>query len=173
MKSAQSPRGKTEEVPIRLRSNPRAADRAAVEEILLSTDLFYACEVDIALWLLDEGINDGDESGYHFLFADRGKETVGYICFGPITMTDNRFDVYWIAVRKDLQGNGVGGMLLREGEKKIRGLGGKVVYIETSSRNYYRPTLAFYRGKHYVEVAHIPDFYRDGDGKVILMKRLA
>ncbi len=88
-------------------------------------------------------------------------------------MTDNRFDVYWIAVRKDLQGNGVGGMILREGEKKIRGLGGKVVYIETSSRNDYRPTLAFYRGQHYVEVAHIPDFYRDGDGKIILMKRLA
>jgi len=48
MKPAQSPQEKTKEVPICLRSNPRAADRAAIEEILSSTDLFYACEVDIA-----------------------------------------------------------------------------------------------------------------------------
>jgi hypothetical protein len=76
-------------------------------------------------------------------------------------------------VRPDHPRPGGRGITPREGAKKTPPLGGKVVYIETSSRNDYRPTLAFYRGQHYVEVAHIPDFYRDGDGKIILMKRLA
>jgi ribosomal protein S18 acetylase RimI-like enzyme len=172
MKSFQNPVGQTKESLISLRTEPCIGDRQAVKKILSSTHLFYSCEIDIAIWLLNEGIRDGNESGYYFLFADKGKETVGYICYGPITLTENRFDLYWIAVRKDFQGNGLGGLLIREGEKKIRELGGRIVYVETSSRKDYWPTLAFYKKHRYLEIARIPDFYRDGDDKIILMKRL-
>ncbi len=157
-------------LPIILRTQPRSRDRAALKKILLSTKLFYPFEIEVALWLLDEALQTGDESGYHFIFADRGKETVGYACYGPITMTENRFDMYWIAVRKDLQGRNIGKLLISETEKGIIGMAGRHVFVETSSREDYGPTRAFYKSCGYIEVARVPDFYKDGDDKIILMK---
>jgi ribosomal protein S18 acetylase RimI-like enzyme len=158
---------------VSLREEPQASDRQAIAEILSSTNLFYPFEIEIAVWLLDETLREGDESGYYFLFADQGNETVGYSCYGPITMTENRYDLYWIAVRKDLQGSGLGGLLIREAEKKMADMGGTILYVETSGRQDYQPTLAFYRKQQYQSIACIPDFYKDGDDKIIFMKKLS
>ena len=48
-----------------------------------------------------------------------------------------------------------------------------MLLIETSSLPRFAATHAFY-GKHgYTKVARIPDFYADGDSKVIFAKRIA
>lgn len=158
--------------PVTLRTTARVRDRAALRRILSSTRLFYPYEIDIAIELLDDQIQLRGESIYHFLFADRGKETVGYACYGPIYMTDRRFDMYWIAVRKDRQGSGVGKRLLAETEKRINEMEGRHIYVETSSRDDYEPTRAFYRRCGYIEVARVPHYYKDNDDKIILMKSL-
>jgi ribosomal protein S18 acetylase RimI-like enzyme len=158
---------------VSFRAEPQLSDRQAIAAILSSTAFFYSYEIDIALWLLDEGIRDGVESGYHFLFADQDDETVGYVCYGPITMTENRYDLYWIAVKKDRQGDGIGGELLRKAEKDMVEKGGVFLYVETSGREDYRPTLEFYEKHKYQRVACIPDFYKDGDDKIIFAKKLS
>jgi ribosomal protein S18 acetylase RimI-like enzyme len=172
MKSLNSSKRSAKPNSISFRAEPQFSDRQAIATILSSTALFYPYEIEIALWLLDEGIRDGIESGYHFLFADQDNETIGYACYGPITMTDNRFDLYWIAVRKDRQGDGLGGELLRRAEKEIAAMGGMILYVETSGREDYRQTLNFYEKHQYRRVACLPDFYKDGDDKIIFMKKL-
>ena len=50
--------------------------------------------------------------------------------------------------------------------------GGKRIYIETSSRPQYTPTLGFYASRGYELVTVLEDFYRRGDGKAIFLKVL-
>jgi ribosomal protein S18 acetylase RimI-like enzyme len=158
---------------ITLRTRARVRDRSDLKKILLSTQLFYPYEIDVAIDLLDDQIKWKEESIFSFIFVDRNRECVGYVCYGPILTTDNRYDMYWIAVRKDLQGRGIGKILIDETEKRVSARNGRHIYVETSSRKDYEPTRAFYRRNGYVEVARVPHYYKDDDDMIILMKTLA
>jgi ribosomal protein S18 acetylase RimI-like enzyme len=99
-------------------------------------------------------------------------QLVAYTCYGRIPGTDASFDLYWIATRADQHRRGHGRRLLQETERRILRMGGRRVYIETSSRPQYAPTREFYRACGYTELAHFEDFYRPGDGKLVYGKLL-
>jgi GNAT superfamily N-acetyltransferase len=159
-------------VEVSFREEPREGDRAAVRSIVEGTGFFYPDEADVAVELVEERLARGVASGYHFVFAERDGEVLGYACHGPIACTRSSYDLYWIAVRNGLRGHGLGRALLTRAEERIRELGGTRVYVETSSRPLYDPTRAFYLRCGYREQARLRDFYAPGDDKVILVREL-
>lgn len=162
-----------QEDELRFRSEPRPTDPEMVRRMVAYSGFFSAAEVEIALELVNERIGKGEASGYFFSFAERGGETVGYSCFGPVPGTVGSWDLYWIAVMPDLRGAGLGKRIIRQVEAEIRRMGGRRVYVETSSRETYHPTRAFYRRCGYREEATLEDFYSQGDGKIIFLKVLS
>lgn len=158
--------------PVTFRNEALPEDRKSLQQILLSTGIFHPYEMDVAMELLDDRLKKGVKSDYLFVFADVAGTLAGYACYGPITVTDRRFDLYWIAVGKEMQGLGIGGMLLDRVEKHIAELGGTYVVVETSSRDVYKATREFYRKHCYLEAARIPQYYSDTDDKVVFMKAL-
>jgi ribosomal protein S18 acetylase RimI-like enzyme len=158
---------------LKLRKDLRSSDKENVERLVQSTGIFSLSEIKVAIELIEDGLQRGSFSEYQFIFADFEGETVGYISYGRIPMTENRFDLYWIVVRKAMQCISIGSLLLCEAELHIAELGGMYLFIETSSRSDYKPARDFYRKNGYLEVAHIPDYYSKGDNKVIFMKALS
>ncbi len=67
---------------------------------------------------------------------------------------------------------GIGKKLLIEAEKKIIAMDGKLIYIETSSREPYQAARKFYQKNGYKEEAIISDFYSEGDHKIIYSKKI-
>jgi ribosomal protein S18 acetylase RimI-like enzyme len=61
---------------------------------------------------------------------------------------------------------------MQEVERRLTRADARLVLIETSSSEPYAPTRAFYKARGYREVARVPDFYLDGDDRVILARRL-
>jgi ribosomal protein S18 acetylase RimI-like enzyme len=162
-------------IPVSIRDQVHPADPASVRRITESTSFFSAAEVEVAVELVQAGLFQGEKSGYHFLFADAEEplaETIAYSCFGPIPCTQSSFDLYWIAVLNSYRGLGLGKLLLVDSEATIRRMGGRRIYVETSSRSQYAPTRIFYNRLGYLEQALIPDFYAAGDGKIIYVKEL-
>jgi ribosomal protein S18 acetylase RimI-like enzyme len=160
-----------------IRDQLKSTDSAAVREILVSSGFFYEEEVAVAEELVQERQAKGPASGYHFLLADSaggsGKpRTVGFTCFGPIALTHGSHDLFWIAVHEQARHSGLGSRLLAESERRIAGMGGRRVYVETSSRPLYEPTRSFYLKRGYRTEATLEDFYAPGDGKVIFVKVL-
>lgn len=152
------------------RNAPSAADRVAVRRIVESTGLFRSAEVDVAVELVDNCLAKGRASEYYFVFGDRDGATIGYACYGPITVTQGSYDVYWIAVDKRSQGQGLGRRLLAEAEHQVRSAGGRRIYVETSGRPDYLPTRAFYERCGYQVEAVLREFYAPGDDKVVYVK---
>ena len=148
----------------------RPSDRDNILEIVTSTAFFNAEEIAIAVELADERFDKGEASGYYFLFADLGDDAVGYSCYGPIAGTTVSFDLYWIAVRDDFRGRGIGRTLLNASEEAIRRMGGGRIYVETSSRTQYTPTREFYQACGYKLEAVLQDFYAPKDSKCIFVK---
>ncbi len=151
----------------------RSEDAAAVRALVAATGVFSSEEEAIAEELVRERLERGAESGYEFLLLAQGPHLLGYACFGPIPGTEGRFDLYWLAVDPDRQRDGLGRVLMERVEHRVAELGGRLLFVDTSSRDTYRPARAFYRRCGFRQVAELPDFFRAGDGKVIFSKRLS
>jgi len=152
-----------------------AVHRSDPDEIFRLTEsceLFYPEETAVARELAEERLARGPSSGYEFLFAETDGIVIGYTCFGPIPLTQGRFDLYWIAVQKNIQGTGIGRRLLQLTEVRIQEMKGRRIYVETSSRKIYEPTHRFYHACAYRTEAVLKDFYADGDDKIIYLKDL-
>ena len=67
---------------------------------------------------------------------------------------------------------GVGSRLLQEVERRLALQDARLVIIETSSLPHYAPTRTFYERRGYQVVARVPDFYAQGDDRLIFAKRI-
>jgi D-alanine-D-alanine ligase len=157
---------------VRYRSRARPSDLAALRRLVAATRVFYPEERQIALELLEERLRRGARSGYEFFFAERAGRLVGYCAWGNVPLTRKSYDLYWIAVAPDSQGQGIGQELMRRAEVAVARRGGGGLYIETSSRAVYARTRKFYRDAGYIEVARLRDFYAPRDHKVVFCKTL-
>ena len=147
-------------------------DRQIVRDIVASTGFFSPVEIEVAVELVEERLAKGPASGYHFVFAERAGQVLGYACYGPIALTAASYDLFWIAVDQAFQGQKIGKILLEKSEELILAAGGRQVYIETSNRGQYASTRGFYLRCGYREAAVLRDFYDRGDDKVIYEKVL-
>jgi len=161
---------------IQFRSEVTTSDSEEVARLVKATGFFSPDEVEVAVELVQERRLKGKASGYHFLMAQHGQggqaPLFGYGCFGPIPCTLSSFNLYWIVVHPDAQGQGLGKRLLTMCEQEILKLAGTRVYVDTSSRPQYHPTRCFYERCGYALEATLADFYAPGDHKFVYCKAL-
>ena len=149
------------------------ADRPSLERILSSSGYFYDYEVKLALSLADETFEKGEEnSGYFWICLTEDAEVIGFTCFGPNPSSVHSWDLYWIAVHEEYRKKHYGSVLLKESEERIRDLGGRIVWIETSGRPLYQPTRHFYLKNGYELEATLREFYGPGDDKLVYRREL-
>jgi D-alanine-D-alanine ligase len=154
-------------------SIPNKMDGAKIHAISVNISIFSREEVECVDELWGEYIAKGPEiSGYTFLVEKQEGNILGYVCFGPRSLTSGTFDLYWIAVDPSARRCGVGRMLLAACEQAVRDLQGRLIVLETSGLPAYEPTRKFYLSTGYILEATIKDFYSDGDDLVIFSKHL-
>jgi ribosomal protein S18 acetylase RimI-like enzyme len=149
----------------------RPEDRARIHEILEATARFTRQEIGWAMELVDL-VNNG-RPDYEAHVLEQHNTIHGYVLFGPTPMAEGVWDLYWIAVDPQQQGQGFGQFLLRFVENEVRRRDGRMLLIETSSKRSYAPTVRFYQRAGYQEISRIKDFYRIEDDKVVFSKNLA
>jgi GNAT superfamily N-acetyltransferase len=148
-------------------------DRQGIRRLVEQRGTFNEAEIGVALELVEEALRHQVGSEYRFLCAtNMQNELSGYICFGPIPMTENCYDLYWIVVDKGYSRQGVGKRLLVEMENVLRGVSARRIYIDTSSTQAYAAARSFYAKNGYRPVCILDDFYRKGDHKMIFMKEI-
>ncbi len=146
-------------------------DTAPVMEIIRETGFFRSVEEEVALEVLEDAAfaNNGSYQSY---VAVSGGKTAGWVCFGSTPCTLGTFDIYWIAVDLKLQRSGIGSKLLKFAEQEIISQNGRLIVIETSGTEKYRKTQKFYEGNGYRLNCIVDDFYAEGDGKMIYVKKI-
>lgn len=144
-------------------------DRQRVVEISRMQKNFLDCEIDIAIEVIDGSLSSTKD--YETLVARDEKERVwGFISFGAVPLTENRYDLYWIAVDPGSGRSGIGTHLIKAMETSLCRGGIGHIYIDTSSIPEYLPARNFYEKHGYQAVARLQDFYRPGDDKIIYRK---
>ena len=150
----------------------RREDRERLQVLVAATGKFTGEEVAIALELIDAVLDGGGQKDYIIRVSESDGNVEGYYCVGPTPATEGTFDLYWIAVDPARQGKGIGTQLDDHAAALVRGMGGRLLIAETSSRPAYGPTREFYLRRGYRELARIAGYYRPGDDLVVFGKYL-
>ena len=100
------------------------------------------------------------------------EKPIAVVYCAPERMTVGTYNLYLIAVHKDLQGKGVGGELMQYIESLLKSEGNRVLLVETSGLPEFELTRKFYDNCSYTREAIIRDFYDEGEAKVVFWKKL-
>jgi GNAT superfamily N-acetyltransferase len=150
-----------------------AKDRETVRCLIDGTGAFKPYEVDVAMELVDVALARPDQDDYHpFVLEEEDGTVAAYACFGKNAMTKSTFDLYWLATRADRMGKGYGRKIVSFVEEEVKRLGGRLLVIETSSKESYGTTREFYIKIGCTLAAQLPDYYDEGDDKLIYLKRI-
>lgn len=156
-----------------------SADAVRILEITRATGVFREEELAIADEVFHDAVAPSGPSGgtpgdarlYYALGAECDGELTGWICWGKTPCTEGTWDLYWLAVDPAAHRGGIASALVAEMEHRLTGVA-RLVSIDTSGREDYAPTRAFYLSRGYGAVARVPEFYAPGDDQVIFTKLL-
>lgn len=152
------------------------SDTPAIAELAFTSGLFPQTEVDTVQALMAEYFARSRDEGHACLLDDGDgveEKPVGVAYYQPVPATDRTWTLLMIAVRKDRQGQGRGGALLRQVEAELGGRGQRLLLVETSGVPDFELTRTFYIKSGYTEQARVPDYYEDGDDMVLFHKNLS
>jgi ribosomal protein S18 acetylase RimI-like enzyme len=145
-------------------------DIAPVLKLLEATRFFRPDEILIAEEVITDAASKGPASHYQSYVLQRNNAVIGWVCWGPVPCTLGSYDIYWLGVAPECQGQGLGKKLMDFAEQRIRDAGGRLFIVETSGRESYLPTRTFYEHLGYTPAARVKDFYASGDDKIIYTK---
>lgn len=145
-------------------------DLKDILNVASSTKVFSAEELQCLHDDLHEFLETDNEDS--FVVAVDGDKVVGFAQWGPLPITAKSFMLHWIAVLKSTQGKGVGRQLVEKVERDVKRQNARILFIETSSRDAYDDTRAFYMKCGYLPVCVVPDYYCYGDAKVVFSKQV-
>lgn len=148
------------------------ADSTSLVALSGSSGLFKTEELGVIQEMLDDYHATKVDSGHQILTCDEGGMLIGIAYFCPKEFTDRVWELLMIAVDAPRHRQGIGSQLLQAVENAVRSENGRLLLIETSDKSSFERTRQFYRKHGYSEVAHIPDYFSDGDGKASFIKRM-
>ncbi len=143
-------------------------DIPALKKVLDSSELFPSFLLDD---MISDYLNNASSKDIWFTTIDDGNPiSIGYCA--PERLTEGTYNLYAIAVNKKNQGNGIGKRMMEYIENHLRKDGNRILIVETSGKPEFALTREFYIKCKYLKQAVIPEFYEEGDDKVVFWKKL-
>lgn len=153
---------------------PTVADEAdTLVALAADTGFFKQLEVEALQEVFADYFASNRSLGHRCVTLRVGGLPLGFAYFAPAALTTGTWHLWWIAVARQHQRSGWGGLLLQHVEEAIRAAAGRHLLIETSSTGVYTPTRQFYLRHGYTLAARIPDYYSEGDDLLIFRKILS
>ncbi len=149
----------------------QGCDKPIAMKILRETGFFTSSEIKVAEELVDVYLNDPDQKDYKIIVSeDTNHQVVGFMIYGPTPLTRGVMDLYWIAVAPEAQKQGFGKKMIHWLEQQMEENNGKLLIIETSSKEQYERTRRFYQSQNFIESVRVKDFYRPNDDRIVYVK---
>ena len=150
----------------------KTEDREKIIRLIRATKNFSDAEVTIAEELIDICTGQPEQKDYFAYVSEIASRITGFLLLGPTPATQGTYDMYWIAVDPEFQGQGIAQELDTYAVRFVKERGGYLLIAETSSQPSYKRTRAFYSKQQYEVLAQIRDYYKPGDDLVIFGKRV-
>lgn len=146
--------------------------REKLARLIAATPEFTPDDAAVALELVDASLGHADSDEYRIIVCEEADGVLGFACFGPASMAEGSFDLYWMVVDQGVRRRGIGREILFAVEQELRAEGARLIRLETAGIDCYRAARAFYEKTGYTETGRIRDFYWPGNDLHIYVKYL-
>jgi ribosomal protein S18 acetylase RimI-like enzyme len=144
------------------------ADIAGIQTVVSATDLFPAEMVEELITpILENGLEEGI-----WLVGAFGGEVLAFSYAVPEKLTHGTWNMLALAVHPSCQNAGLGRAIVSRLEDVLVDSGQRMIVVDTSSDEYFAVARLFYQRLGYQKVARIPDYWDDGEDKLVYFKRL-
>ena len=148
--------------------NVTSKDTEAVIALAEESGLFNCDEIP----QIGERLADYVSGNNDLWFIAVGEKPEGVLYCTPEPMTDGTWNILMLLVSPQFQGQGVGRSLMNHVEEILVTHGTRLVIVETSSVDDFKPARLFYLKCGYTQEARIRNFYTVGNDKVVFSKEL-
>ncbi|MFC2043584.1 GNAT family N-acetyltransferase [Chloroflexota bacterium] len=87
-------------------------EKLSIIRILIATLEFKPAEITVEEKIIDCYLNNPFDWGYRIFIPPLESRIAGYICYGPASLTEGTWDIYWIVTAQERQRQGIGKALL-------------------------------------------------------------
>lgn len=153
----------------------RNDERGALLSLAVDTGLFSPENAEGLLGGVLDSLAAGELPKGHTAVACRespGGPAIGWSYFAPDPYAEQVWNVWWIGAGPKHHGTGAGQALLSHIEQAAAASGVRVIVIETSDQGALARARNFYMKAGYAERGRIPDFYAEGEAKVLFSRSL-
>lgn len=148
-----------------------ADDIPALDQLAGAIGLFQPEELEFFGSMVRDHL-EGEQDEPHCWLVDVEETLLAAAYYAPESFAEGVWNLYFIAVHPEAQGQGRGSALLSYVENVLATQGDRLLLVETSGLDSFAKTRAFYRKNGYDEEARIRDFYKPGEDKIIFRKAL-
>lgn len=148
-------------------SNTKREYLLALKQVIDATGLFPS---DLLDSMLEGFFSPGGDGSVWLTFEETEVEGVVYCV--PEHLAEDSWNMLLLAVHPQSQNRGRGTELVRSLESLLRGKSARLLIVETSGTSAFSGARSSYCKIGFQETGRIPDFYGEGDDKIILYKRL-
>ncbi len=143
-------------------------DIARLQTVLEETGLFPS---EMLPEMMQDFLSNPENKSLWLTCEDQG-EPIGFCYATPEELTDGTWNMLAVAVHPMKQNRGAGAAILASLEALLRERGQRVLIADTSGKDAFSGTRAFYVRNGYTQEACIRDFWAEGDDKITFWKRL-
>jgi ribosomal protein S18 acetylase RimI-like enzyme len=140
------------------------SDQLDVKNIAVDTGMFAGDD-----WQNPDLQNLQEDHHWIVVTAESG-EVLGAAYFAPEMVSTNLWNTFFLAVKKEFHGQGVGKFLMRHIEYLAIHAGIRTLIVETSNQDAYAQARGFYTSLGYSKEAEIRNYYGEGDNKIVFWK---
>ncbi|CTQ48190.1 GNAT family N-acetyltransferase [Jannaschia donghaensis] len=147
----------------------RADDRAEILRVAQSSGLFLSAEIPVFAQSFDAWCPGDPDEATLWLIAEGGG---GAAMVTPEVMSDNVWNMLFIAVARERQRQGIASALLAAVEGRVAAVGGRMILVDTADADDYVAARLFYGACGYQQVGRVPGYYGDDVARISFAKTL-
>lgn len=139
-----------------------------LKKVVDSSELFPSEHLEE---MISDYFNNPNSQDIWFTYIDNNTHVaIGYCV--PEKLTDGTYNLLAIGVSQNFQRKGIASQMMNYIEQELKQKDGRILIVETSSDDAQIGAIQFYNKIGYTQTAIIKDFWKDGEDKIVFLKKL-
>lgn len=145
------------------------SDIEGLKKVVDSSGLFPSQYLDE---MITDYLHNEDTNDIWFVYIE-GQTPIALGYCVPEKLTDGTYNLLALGVSNDYQRKGIAREMMKYIEELLLQKNGRILIIETSNDDAQIAARKFYHHIGYTQVAVIPDFWSDGEDKIVFCKKIS
>jgi ribosomal protein S18 acetylase RimI-like enzyme len=152
-------------------SNIRLVEKEDVKGLKILLDTINLFPSEMLDGMISDYLNNPHSKSVWFTYIEENEHVALGFCIKE-KLTNETYNLLAVGVSSNHQRKGIATKMISFIENYLKGQGGRLLIIETSSTEEFQKAIKLYKKLNYSKLSTIKDFWDDNDDKLVFGKKL-